>query len=289
MDEITILDGSMGQELVRRGAAGPPEMWGAGALIEHPEVIRELHEEYIAAGADVITTNTYASSPHRMGLFGIPERFAELNLLACRLAQQARDASGREVRIAGSLGPTRGSYRPDLVAPYEVLLPEYRQMAELLAPHVDLLVCETMSTLDEARAAHDAAGTTGRPVWVAWTLENGGPDTLLSGESFAEAVAAVPAQAFLLNCTDPETTDAALPHLAAATDRPVGAYANAFTPIPTDWNMHEGDVPPPARTDLGPEQYAVHVKTWIDAGATIVGGCCEVGPAHIHLLHRSLR
>jgi len=279
---IVILDGGMGQEIIRRGVPQRHGLWSASALIEAPQVVRAIHEDYIRAGARVVTTNTYITARTRLEIAGIPERFAELNRLAGELARQARDACGEAVLIAGSLPPLYASYRPDLVRGFEISAPCYREMADVLAPYVDLFLCETMSSGDEALAAVCGAKGTGKPVWVAWTLADGGADVLRSGETIAQAAAVLdgqPVSAFLANCCSPESITAAMPRLVALDRGPVGGYANGFVDIPPGAEVR--DNLPAARGDLDPESYLRHASRWVDAGARLVGGCCEVGPAHI--------
>ena len=141
-----LLDGGMGRELRHRGIEIPDTIWSANALLESPDTVRDVHADYIAAGADVIITNTYGIIRAELAREGLEERFAELNVQACKLAQEARAAGGRQVLIAGSLPPLRGSYRPDRVGPYDEIEPLYREQAEILMPHVDLFICETMSS-----------------------------------------------------------------------------------------------------------------------------------------------
>jgi len=279
---VVVLDGGMGQELIRRGVRQRGQMWSASALIEAPQAVRAIHEDYIRAGARVITTNTYMTTRARLAAAGMPDRFEELNLMAAALARAARDACGEAVLIAGSLPPLDTSYRPDLFHGFEASEPAYREMAELLAPHVDLFLCETMASGEEARAAAAGAAATGRPVWVAWTLTDGGAETLRSGETIGEAAALLddlPVSAFLANCCAPESVTAAMPRLVALGRGPAGGYANGFVPIPPDADM--GVALPDARADLDPEAYLAHARRWVAAGARLVGGCCEIGPAHI--------
>jgi S-methylmethionine-dependent homocysteine/selenocysteine methylase len=289
---VTILDGGMGQELMRRGITHTGALWSAYALISEPQMVRQIHEDNIRAGADVITTDTYAVVRSRLALEGVEEHYEKLNRLAGGLANQARDNCGKDVLIAGSLPPLRGSYRPDLVGPYEEIVPLYEEQARLLEPYVDLFLCETMSSSAESRAAADAAGSTGKPVWVAWTLLDGGSDRLRSGETVDQALETMdqsPVSAYLFNCCPPESVEAALPRLARLSPCPVGAYANAFVQVPQTW-IYTGDEPDlDARRDLDPEAYAAHAQKWVQAGARIVGGCCEVGPEHIAELSRVLK
>jgi len=287
---LVILDGSMGQELIRTGAIDGTKMWATEALVSNPEAVVNLHRSYIETGVDVITTNSYSVTQDRFERFALTDRFGEMLNLAGELANRARDESDRDVAIAGCLPPLRGSYRPDLAQDYETELGLYREIVGHIEAHVDLFLCETMTTLNEARAAHDAAATTGKPVWVAWTLQNGGPDSLLGGQSWAEAVAAIDADAYLINCSEPEVIDRALPLLRqAAGSKRIGAYGNGFTSVPPDWSGLDGDPLPASRTDLDPATYTGFVQGWIDAGASIVGGCCEIGTHHMQHLCTTLR
>jgi len=154
---------------------------------------------------------------------------------------------------------------------------------------VDFFICETLSCLVEARAAVTAAISTGKPVWLSWSIEDSGAANLRSGESIREAwedIAYSGISAVLLNCSPPEAISKVLPELVSLCDIPVGAYANAFTPIPEKWDFHGEQSIPSSRTDVTPQAYADHAAGWIAAGARIIGGCCEVGPAHITQLNR---
>lgn len=293
---VSLLDGGMGQELLRRGM---PErdhsLWSANALLEDPDLVQSVHEDYLRAGADILTTNTYATPRERLEKAGLGDQVDTLNRRAGTLAERAREVVGRDALIAGSLPPIRGSYRPDRVGTFEEIEPQYREQAQLLAPHVDLFLCETMSTSGEARAAVTGAASTGLPVLVSYTIpdeqpENGTSPRLRSGEILDDAVEALtdlPVEGLLLNCSFPESITAAIPSLRRLTERPVGAYANAFSGIPEDWDEH-ADAMPEQREDLDPEAYARHVRQWLDDGAQIVGGCCEVGPEHIEHLNTML-
>jgi len=289
---LILLDGGMGQELISRNASGQGVLWSATALFDFPEAVLAVHEDYIRAGADVITANSYACIRNNFEPQGLLDRLGEMNRLAVELAQRARDNSGKPVLIAGSMGPQRGSYRPDLVGTYEETEALYREQAEFLAPHVDMFICETLSCLTEARAAVTAATATGIPVWLSWSIEDSGVANLRSGESVHDAwkdIAEAGVSAVLLNCSPPEAISEVLPSLVSISDVPVGGYANAFTPIPDKWDFHGDESIPPARIDLTPEAYSKHAANWLAAGARIIGGCCEVGPAHIAHLNRLLR
>jgi S-methylmethionine-dependent homocysteine/selenocysteine methylase len=289
--EVVLTDGGMGQELLRRSQTPPTPLWSGRVLIDEPELVCELHVEFIRAGARVITINSYAATPERLEREGVGDLFEQLQALALDLAHEARETAGEEgVLIAGCLPPLFGSYHPALTIGFEETLAIYRRIVAQQAGRVDLVLCETMASAEEARAAAIAAAESGRPVWVSWTLADDGPPRLRSGETLtaaADALADIRPAARLVNCSQPEAITAALPELVALGGT-VGAYANAFTAV--ERLKHGGTVDVlAAREDLDPATYADFALDWVAAGATIVGGCCEVGPGHIAVLHDRLR
>ncbi len=281
----------MGQELRHRKVPDPQGLWAASGLTEAPEVVARIHADYVAAGARILTTNSYSTTSSRLDRAGLGGRFEELNRLAGELAAEAAAAADHKVWVAGCLPPIGESYRPDLVGAHAEIEPAYRRQAEILAPYVDLFLCETMSSGAEAVAAASGAAHAGKPVWVAWTLEDGGGDRLRSGETVSAAAAMLadlPVSALLLNCSSPESLTRAMPELAGLTALPVGGYANGFQRVPEDWGQRSAIESLGARTDLGPDEYAEHALRWVAAGARLIGGCCEVGPAHIARLREVL-
>jgi len=289
---VRILDGGTGQAIFRQ-LGSPAGGWSARVNLEEPEIVRGVHEAFLRAGAEIITTNTYAAGRHRMNLDGLADDFAAANRAACEAAETARERVGTPALVAGSLGPLRGSFQPDRVPPPAVMEPEFAEQALVLAPHVDLFLVETMTMGAEAAAAARAAASTGKPVWVAFTLDERGPPRLRSDETIetaVDALAGIPVDAILLNCTAPEAVSAGMPRLAAAAGGGVvGGYANGFVTIPDGYGISASVSDLAARSDLSPAAYAAHAADWIAAGATIVGGCCEVGPDHIAALAAMVR
>jgi S-methylmethionine-dependent homocysteine/selenocysteine methylase len=289
--DITLLDGGMGQELLLRTDAAPTPLWSTQVMADSPDLVRDVHLDYLRAGADVIIVNTYSATRSRLDRAGRGDEFEHLQELACTLAHEARAESGRTgVRVAGCLSPYGWSYRPELAPPYEELWPRYAEAARIQAPHVDLMICETMGSIEEARSAVRGAAEADVPVWVSWSVLDDDTARLRSGEAVADAVAAVrdfDVEAVLLNCSIPEAIDAALPSLAAA-DLPFGAYANGFRRIVEQFQAGSTVDELEGRPDLDPPGYLEIVSAWVDAGATIVGGCCEIGPDHIALLAERL-
>jgi len=281
VSKVILTDGGMGQELVRRSASKPTPLWSARVLIDEPDIVRDLHVEFIQAGAKVITINTYAATPERLEREGAGELFETLQARGIDLARQAREAAG-DCAIAGCLPPLFGSYAPALTISYDDTLAIYRRIVAEQADHVDLILCETMASAEEAHAAATAATEAGKPVWVSWTLADEPGARLRSGETLADASAAIahlPVAARMVNCSRPETVVAALPALVALGGT-VGAYANGFTEVSA--LKHGGTVDVLlTREDLDPFTYADFALGCAEVGLTIIGGCCEVGPEHI--------
>ena len=203
----------------------------------------------------------------------------------------ARKAAGHG-KIAGSIGPLVASYRPDVHPPHDEAVAKYAEVARKLAPHVDFLLCETVASVAHARSILEGAKTAGKPVWLSVTVDDEDGARLRSGEPVAEVVGIAKeggADALLANCSAPEAMEAALDVIKTA-GLPFGAYANGFTMITKDFLKESPTVDALSpRRDLGPETYANFVMGWVNQGATIVGGCCEVGPAHITEVARRLR
>lgn len=282
--EVILLDGGIGTEIKRRGATGGLAFFTGNALLDYPEVVRAVYEDYIRAGADVVTTNTYSTSPHGLKREGFEEeQCAEMNRIAVDLAKEARDkaAEGRQVYMAGAMGPLEKSYRPDLALPYEKALANYQAQAQALAnAGVDLILLETMSKISEARAGAKAALETGLPTWVAFVAGSDG--RLISQETMEEVVEALEpmgASAILINCTPPEHTTLALRELAKKHSVPIGAYSQAGRYVGPGWDYAPG---------ISPQMYLQHAREWLSLGAQIVGGCCATTPDHIKELKAHL-
>ncbi|WP_034852073.1 homocysteine S-methyltransferase family protein [Inquilinus limosus] len=294
---VTLLDGGMGRQLARMGAPFRQPEWSALALMEAPETVQAAHEAFIAAGAEVITSNSYALVPFHIGEERFAARGRELADLSGRLARQAAASAGTPVRVAGSLPPLFGSYRPDLFEPERA--PEIaRVLVEGLAPHVDLWLAETQSSIREVAAAAAAVAGRGRPLWISYTIEDERPEPgapqLRSGEPVEEAVRAaldLGAEAVLFNCSQPEAMGDAVAVAAriigeARSLARIGVYANAFPPQPEDATANEGLSE--LRADLDPDSYLGWIRRWVGLGATLVGGCCGIGPEHIARIRAAL-
>lgn len=290
MSKITLLDGGMGQELTHRAPEEPTPLWATQVMLDHPGMVQAIHQDYFDAGATVATTNTYAIHRDRLDGTGLEGRFEELH--RCALAEAKAASDGRAgVKVAGSIGPLAASYRPELHPPHAEAVAKYAEVARILAPEVDFIICETVASLPHARAVLEGAKAAGKPVWLSVTVDDEDGTKLRSGEAVSDvcAIAVEGAAAVLANCSAPEAMAAALGALSKC-GLPYGAYANGFEQITKDFLADKPTVDVlNARRDLDPKAYAKYALGWIEQGASIVGGCCEVGPAHITELARALK
>jgi S-methylmethionine-dependent homocysteine/selenocysteine methylase len=300
MTKITILDGGMGRELERIGAPFRQPEWSALALMDGPERVVEAHLNFVNAGAEVITTNSYACVPFHIGQERFDARGRELAGLSGVLARQAAtialDTNQRGITVAGSIPPVFGSYKPELFDK-DAAASIASVLIEALAPNIDLWLVETISSILEAQTILRAIQEFGDPVavrprWMSFTLDDtfkNGSAHVRSGETISAAVDAIAGQveAILFNCSQPEVMTTAISEATtrlAGTPIRVGAYANAFAAVPTDPDQSANESLSVLRKDLTPQRYASFAQEWIGAGATIVGGCCGIAPEHIRAL-----
>ncbi len=295
---ITILDGGMSRELMRLNAPFKQPEWSALSLYEKPSAVQQVHEEFIKAGAQIITTNSYAVVPFHIGEQRFHADGKMLSDLAGRLAKSAVKNSGvLTTKIAGSLPPMFGSYRADLIEK-DRFADIAQPIIEGLSPYVDLWLCETQSAIIEPVSVQKLLPKDERPLWVSFTLIDEKPTPelqLRSGESVKSAVekmVEIGVSAILFNCCQPEVIEQALIvtretlKQLGASHIQTGAYANAFAPQPEDATANDGL--DEVRKDLNPESYLEWANKWTAQGATIVGGCCGIGREFIKVLSENL-
>ena len=292
MAQVTLLDGSIGQELVKRSGDRATPLWSTQVMIDHPKLVGEVHLEYFNVGATVATTNTYAVLRDRLVRIGLEDKIGQLTDTAVRAARRARAASGGKGRVAGAIGPLVQSYKPETCPPAAEAATIYAEPVALMKDHVDLFLLETMSSVDQAEGALRAASGQGLPVWLAVSVDDHDGTRLRSGEPVADLAGTVEKHApaaVLVNCSRPEATGAGI-EVIKDFGLPFGGYANGFTEI-SDGFLDDAPTVDALeqRKDLGPLEYAEYVMGWVGQGATIVGGCCEIGPAHIAEIARCLQ
>jgi S-methylmethionine-dependent homocysteine/selenocysteine methylase len=293
--EVIVIDGATGTELERRGAAMNDRAWCAMATLTDPELLCQVHEDYIRAGARVITANTFSTNRNMLEPAGLGPRFEELNRRAVEVARQARERTGTvdRVAVAGSMSHQlpiiEGADQRDAraIPPPEVAESNFREMAELLAASgVDLILLEMMSDPDLANPAIAAAVATGLPVWVGFSVRagsSGSPVSYTRPElSAAEMFDRIPLEGIDVAGVMHSKVNIIAPTLELLEARwsgPLMAYPDSgFFKMP-HWQF----------VDIIPvDEFVAFSRQWTAAGVQVVGGCCGLGVEHIQALSDSL-
>ena len=290
LQKLTILDGGMGSELIRRGATPRDGLWSAGALLDCPETVVDIHADYIRAGAEVITTNSYSTIPSYLEKHGLETRYEELARLAGSLAKTAVRRSNKAVQIAGSIPPLDESYRPDLIRSPDECRPVYINLVKALLPNIDCFLCETMTSIQEASVAIEAVKSAlgGRqiPILVSLSLKEAPSGLLRSGESVenaAQVLEPLGISGLLFNCTSPEAIENATSRVNGSVSVPVGGYPNRFVEVPADWTL-DNEVQIKRDKSLTADSFVEGALRCVAKGAEMYGGCCGTTPKFIEAL-----
>ena len=288
--ETILMDGGMGSEIERRGLASPTT-WSGGPMLTHPELVRDIHREYIEAGAEIIITNTFGAGRDMLEQGGLEHKVAEANKLGIEAAVQARRNSGTEdsVVIAASVSTMAPKERAEVPVPYEKALETYReQLGELSKGDPDVAVGEMLIRISDTLAVIDAAAELGLPVWVGLSLVRDGDGLYLGiqdrhgGETLQDAMDAIKdkdlASVFIMH-TSVDDTGPGLEIVRKNWSGIFGAYAH----------FPRYSRPNPKTSAPDPQQYLEYAKGWSEQGARIIGGCCGTRPAHIRALREWLR
>lgn len=280
-ERVLLADAAVGTELMDRGV---PRGANLDLLtIEHPDLVRRVHEDYIRAGADVITTNTFTANAAELGHWGLQDRVRQINLQAAKLARDVREISGQPVFVAGSVGPIGRNLRPLGDIPLEQARTIFRsQIDALLEGGVDLIVLETFPSLAElAEAIRAAQEACDLPIVAQATFTEDA--TTMSGESpaeFARAAVDLGADVVGINCgTGPQFALDFLAGIGGEARVPLSCSPNAGLP------RLEG-----RRAVYGatPEYFADYVPRFVAVGARLIGGCCGTSPQHIAAMKGAL-
>ena len=275
--ETLLIDGGMGTEIEKRGVQMIDNAWNAGGVLTAPDTVRQVHEDYIQAGAQLIITNTFSTSRPVLQQVGMLDQFEFLNMRAVELALEARaNQNAPHVAIAGSMTTIRFKGNP-LPSP-AYAKESFELQAQIYADAgVDLIMLEMMFDIEYTLIALRAAKQTGLPVWVgmsAWRQEDGTLNIRKDGSiaDFVDAVQDEGADALLLMHTLTENVDACLDVILPRWDGPAGVYAHSGYFEPPNWQFI--DV-------ISPIDYADHAMRWLERGVQVIGGCCGIGPEHI--------
>jgi homocysteine S-methyltransferase len=279
--EKILMDGGMGTEILRRGLPTTLPLWSAEVLLTHPEIVQQIHEDYINAGAEIIITNTFRTTERAFAKGGMADKAHDTTILACQLVHQAakRAKPHHPVYVAGSMAPLEDCYTPELTpSPEDLRKEHYAYAKDLVEGGVDFLLLETMITLQETMAAVQAVEELAYPFAVSFCVNQQG--NLLGGAPLEQAVKEVEAYNPLfigVNCVSPEIATQILRALRKMTNVPLSVYAQGDG-APDDkqgWGFTE---------EKNREHYVEHARQWIDAGAQVIGGCCGTNPTYIERL-----
>lgn len=290
--DLVLLDGGIGTEILRRDLT-----WSDHQVMERPDAIRALHEDYVRAGADVITTNSFQLAKRSfMGHFrdeahmrqvavaGLEDRAAEMLTASVDLCKEARAnvAAGRPVAVAGAVTTLEWCFRPDLAPTEDEMRAEYREIMDVMREAgADLILLETVNSVTEARVGLEAARGAGLPCWVGFVCDEQG--MLFTGETLGDAekaLAPLEPDVVLVNCIPPDDATAGLRELKKVRSGPCGLYPHIGRFDPPEWHFTD-EYPPPALLE--------EARRWWEMGATVIGGCCGTTPEHILALSKGLR
>jgi S-methylmethionine-dependent homocysteine/selenocysteine methylase len=285
--ETVILDGAIGTEILRRNVT-----WADHQLTNKPDFVRGIHEDYIRAGANVLSTNSFQlcrralynhfrddGHRHHIGAKDLDERANKLLAASVHLAREARDrvTAKQPVAVAAAVTTLEWCFRPDLAPSVEQARKEYQEVFQTVKDAgADLVLLETVNSISEARVAGEVAKSLGLPLWVAFVCDERGK--LFTGETMAAASAALEplgVDAILLNCAPPDDISAGMKELAPAAKVPIGAYAHIGRFDPPEWLFTD---------EYPPLKYRDAAARWKQMGARILGGCCGTTPDHIAAL-----
>ena len=283
--EVILMDGGMGSELQRRGLTSPTT-WSGGPMLTHPQLVRDIHQEYIEAGAEVIITNTFGTGRDMLEEGGLGHKVAEANRLGIEAAVQARRNAGAEdsVVIAASISTMTPKEHAEVPVPYEKALETYREhLGELAKGGPDVAVGEMLIRISDTLAVIEAAAELGLPVWVGLSLVQDGAGLYLGirgrhgGETLQDCMAAIKdkgVESVFIMHTLVDDTGPGLEVVKQSWSGTFGAYAH----------FPGHGVPIPWANAMGPQQYLEYAKGWREQGARIIGGCCGTTPDHIRAL-----
>lgn len=286
-NQVILLDGGTGTEMEKRGVPMEDQGWSASSTLTAPDILRDIHEDYIRAGADIIITNTFSTSRHVLDECGLVDKFVKVNETAARVALEAREnAADREVWIAGSISTT--TFWKEQPEPEEAQL-NFNDQADILAEGgVDFFVLEMMRDIDYTNIAIEAIRRTGLPVWVGYNTQiNEKGEIILpfspSGQMlFSEVLRGISSDVTPLISIMHTLTEDIQPSLAVLKEQwssAIGVYAHSGKFIMPNWHFIDM---------ISPMDYSLEAQKWVEQGVQVVGGCCGIGPEHIRALKETI-
>ena len=285
-NDTIILDGAIGAELEKKGAKMHKDLWCGTCSVESPDLVKKVHEEYILAGADIITTNTYATTPIAMKQYGFDNQVNEFNKKSVQLAKEAVNNSNKDIAIAGSVSTFGSLYKYGL----EAMKPGFKEQLNILSNEgVDLIILEAMSSqADIVETIVECSSQTKLPVWLSISCvidDNtnkvmlGFSDTFDTDtnvyedfETSMDNFSKIHQGPILIAHSDIEVTGQAIKIAKKKFNGVLGAYPNRGHYEKPHWKFVD---------NITPSEYLEKARSWVDDGAQIVGGCCGVGVEEI--------
>ena len=276
-NQVRLLDGAMGTELMRAGLDLRLPIWSGNVNLTHPDYVRKIHEAYLTAGADILTTNTFRTTPRAYRNNGYEEHEARQisHKSLERAVELARQAAGDDIIVTGSIAPLEDCYEPDLFPGNEFAQREFRELAIWLQDTgVDIILFETMGSWPEIKTAISVTVDLHLPRWLSLILKNG--NTLLDGTDLANILSNIKAygiEMVLLNCNLCSVTADAVDVLLTDWKGSWGVYPNIGVAMPTKEGIIE--------QKLSIKEFAYDVNNYLNSGAKVVGACCGSDPNYI--------
>lgn len=289
-----LIDGATGSECLRRGAPQLTNGWSGGAALSDPDIVRQVHAEYIALGADLIASNTFATGRNVLADAGVEQDFEAVNRRAVELAVEARAAAGPSAdHVVVAAGISNWSFSGDRPSLDQLQANTVEQATIMRDAGAEFISLEMMVDIARMTATLDAVAQVDLPVWVGFTIgpEEGHDERELAarvplreGDLLADAVDLAKTyecvDAMCVMHTDVRLTERGVAAIRDRWDGPLGAYAHAAVYAAGVVTFDEA---------ITPEAYTAYEPAWRAAGATMVGGCCGIGPAHMATLAEAVR
>ena len=290
-NNIILIDGGMGQELIHRSKVKPDGLWSARVMMDNFDLVVDLHKDFIKAGAEAITLNSYSVTPQKLKRYNLEELFIPLQKNAIKAAIEAKKSSSVEtdIKIIGCLPPLVMSYKTTIGVDKVEAKETYKKIIEIQEPHVEILCCETVCSIEEAHIASENALTTDKKVWLSFCVKEEDGTLLRSGERLEDALREFnnsKIDSFLINCAPPEAIHSSI-KVMKNFSKPYGALPNAFVTV-NDLDIHNDVSILKKRSDLNINKFTSEILSYIKNNASIVGGCCEVGPKYIEALKNEI-
>ena len=283
-NQVRLLDGAMGTELMRAGLDLPLPIWSGDVNLTHPDYVRRIHEAYLTAGADILTTNTFRATPRAYRNNGYEEHEAiqRSHESLERAVELARQTAGADIIVAGAIAPLEDCYEPDLFPSIEFPQREFRELAIWLQDAgIDVILFETMGSWPEIKTALSATVDLQIPRWLSLILKNS--NTLLDGTDLLNVLSDIKdygIEMVLLNCSLCSVTADAVDLLLTNWKGAWGVYPNVGVAMPTKEGVIE--------EKLTIKEFAKEINTYLTSGANVVGGCCGSNPDYIRAAREAI-